>query len=560
MARKSRSTLNKAGAEVKSIVQTIKYQTAVYARLSRENEETQDRGTINNQINLVRNFIKEQDDMEIYRVYMDDDITGTTFERPAFNEMMEDMRKGRINCIVVKDLSRLGRDYVETGNLLERVFPMFGLRFISLLDHYDSSRDGFDIMIPVTNIANALYSQDISKKIKTAKWNKIKQGIPVGNVAYGYKVVIDENGNRKMVVDEEAGAIVRRIFREAYEGKSNCEIADGLNREGIATPYQYRFRKHPEKLENRPYLRWTRQLIYTILRKEVYTGKYVVGKDMVCLYRHEKRHHTQETEWLVFENHHDPLVTKEVFAYFSTGDKRNNDKKDESENTRESGAQHENLLRRKVVCGYCGSSMHMRSVNKSKVYECTHKSVYGKQSCSSKWVKVGDVYETVLSVLKESMQLFMDHKEVIRQMNVSEKGRKRKRMLAEAIGKNQMEIKKCENLKEGLYCDYLEQVLDEKDYLRFSKEYSVRIKKLTDEIQELQKAADLYEKNPTDAGNLTQMILSYSSSKKLSKELVDAFIDKVVVYENRNLEIVLRFQSELEELEEIRKQMEAELS
>ena len=202
----------------------------------------------------------------------------------------------------------------------------------------------------------------------------------------------------------------------------------------------------------------------------------------------------------------------------------------------------------------------MRSVNKSKVYECTHKSVYGKQSCSSKWVKVGDVYETVLSVLKESMQLFMDHKEVIRQMNVSEKGRKRKRMLAEAIGKNQMEIKKCENLKEGLYCDYLEQVLDEKDYLRFSKEYSVRIKKLTDEIQELQKAADLYEKNPTDAGNLTQMILSYSSSKKLSKELVDAFIDKVVVYENRNLEIVLRFQSEFEELEEIRKQMEAELS
>ena len=550
MARKSRNALNAVQITDKDMAPAKKYVTAVYARLSKEREDTRERGTIFNQISLIKNYIKEQDDMEIYKIYMDDDITGTSFERPAFNRMMEDMRKGRIGCIVVKDLSRLGRDYVEAGNLLERVFPMFGIRFVSISEHYDSLRSGLDLMIPVTNIANALYAQDISKKIKSSKQDRMKQGIPVGNIVYGYKAVMDEDGNRTMVIDERSGEIVRRIFREAYEGRTNLEIASGLNEDGVDTPYQYRYRDNPDKLAEKPYLRWTHEMIHVILGKEVYTGKYVMGKDTVCLYRHEKRHTVSENECYVFEDHHDALVEKAVFDAVNKG----RGKKTAGKST------FVNLLKKKTVCGCCGSSMHVHPEDYGRVYMCTHRKTYGKDSCACLPVKVEDVYGTVFSVLKESMQLFLDENEIIREMNRSEKGRERKRVLTEAVCRHLKEIGKCREMKKGLYRDYLEQVLDEKDYLRFNQEYTERIEKLTGEMQELQKAADKYEKTPAEGKELIEMIRSCRSKRKLSKELVDAFVDKVIIYENKNIEIVLNFESELKELEDLRKRREAELA
>lgn len=550
MARKSRNALNAVQVTDKDMALAKKYQTAVYARLSKEREDTRDRGTIFNQISLIKNYIKEQDDMEIYKIYMDDDITGTSFERPAFNRMMEDMRKGRIGCIVVKDLSRLGRDYVEAGNLLERVFPMFGIRFVSISEHYDSLRSGLDLMIPVTNIANALYAQDISKKIKSSKENKMKQGIPVGHIVYGYKAVLDENGNREMAVDEESGEIVRRIFREAYDGRTNLEIAVSLNEDGVDTPYQYRYRDNPDKLAEKPYLRWTHQMIYTILRKEVYTGKYVMGKDTVCLYRYEKRHTVSEDDCYVFEDHHEPLVTKEVFKELNKDRKKNTKRK----------SSFINLLKRKVVCGCCGSRMHIHPEDYGRVYMCNHRKTYGKDSCACMPVKMEDVYETVFSVLKESMQLFLDENEIIREMNRSEKGRERKQVLTEAVGRHLKEIEKCRELKRGLYQDYLDKLLDEKDYIKFNREYSERIDKLTEEMNELQSAAEKYEKSPAEGKELIEIIRSYRSKRKLSKELVDAFVDKVIIYENKNMEVVLKFEGELKELEDLRKRREAELA
>ena len=473
MARKSRSILNTMEVTEKDMGPAKKYQTAIYARLSKEREDTRDRGTIYNQISLIKNFIKEQDDMEIYKIYMDDDITGTSFERPAFNRMMEDMRKGRIDCIVVKDLSRLGRDYVETGKLLERVFPMFGIRFVSISEHYDSIRSGLDLMIPVTNIANALYAQDISKKIKSSKQDRMKQGIPVGNIVYGYKAVMDENGNRSMVVDERSGEIVRRIFREAYEGRTNLEIASGLNEDGVDTPYQYRYRDNPGKLAEKPYLRWTHEMIHTILGKEVYTGKYVMGKDTVCLYRHEKRHTVSENECYVFEDHHDALVEKAVFDAINKG----RGKKTAGKST------FVNLLKKKTVCGCCGSSMHVHPEDYGRVYMCTHRKTYGKDSCACLPVKVEDVNGTVFSVLKESMQLFLDENEIIRELNRSEKGRERKRVLTEAVGRHLKEIGKCREMKEGLYRDEAKRLKNAADrYKKRRETMMARIKAAMEEM------------------------------------------------------------------------------
>lgn len=255
MARKSRvqqpAPVQSAGNSDRKI-----YKTALYARLSAEREDTRERGTIQNQIQFIRHYVEQQEDMEIYDTYMDDDISGTRFDRPAFERMMSDMRNGRIDCIVVKDLSRLGRDYIETGNLIERVFPMFRLRLVAVNDQFDSIKGGAEMIMTVTNIANALYAQDISKKIATAKENQMKQGIPCSMVPYGYRVERDAGNEKVMVPDEEPAGIVRRIFEEVAAGTSQTEVAAILNIEGIPTPYQYRMRKQPEKLAEKSHLRW----------------------------------------------------------------------------------------------------------------------------------------------------------------------------------------------------------------------------------------------------------------------------------------------------------------
>lgn len=238
MARKSR-TQPKQSPDTLNVLSKV-YKTAIYVRLSAEKDETRDRKTLINQRNLIKNFVDQQMDMEIHDIYMDDEISGTTFDRPEFERMMSDMRAGRINCIVVKDLSRLGRDYIETGNLVERVFPMMNIRFVAITDNYDSSKKDADLMVAVTNIANDLYAKDISKKISSSKQEAMEKGIPVGRVTYGYKVVLDENKVRVMVEDKEAADVVRWIFNEAEKGTLHSVIAAELNAKHILTPAQYK--------------------------------------------------------------------------------------------------------------------------------------------------------------------------------------------------------------------------------------------------------------------------------------------------------------------------------
>lgn len=359
MARKSRTQPKQSTDTLKALSKV--YKTAIYVRLSAEKDETRDRKTLINQRNLIKNFVDQQMDMEIHDIYMDDEISGTTFDRPEFERMMSDMRAGRINCIVVKDLSRLGRDYIETGNLVERVFPMMNIRFVAITDNYDSSKKDADLMVAVTNIANDLYAKDISKKISSSKQEAMEKGIPTGNVAYGYKVVFNENKVKVMVEDKEAADVVRWIFNEAEKGTLHSVIAAELNAKYILTPAQYRVRHNIEKLEKLRRVKWTVDTLSQILKNEVYIGRYVTGKDRVCLYRHEKRHTTNKDEWYVFENHHIALIAKEQF-YAVQKNKRKVIKPAKKQTV--------NMLKGKITCGCCGSSIHIHPEKYAKVYMC----------------------------------------------------------------------------------------------------------------------------------------------------------------------------------------------
>lgn len=546
MARKSR-TQPKQSMDTQKVLSKV-YKTAVYVRLSAEKDETRDRKTLINQRNLIKNFVDQQMDMEIYDIYMDDEISGTTFDRPEFERMMSDMRAGRINCIVVKDLSRLGRDYVETGNLVERVFPMMDVRFVAITDNYDSSKKDADLMVAVTNIANDLYAKDISKKVYSCKHEAMEKGIPAGNVAYGYKVVLDENKVRVMVEDKEAADIVRWIFNETEKGILQSVTAEKLNAEHIFTPSQYRVRNNREKLEKLSGVKWTVDTLSQILKNEVYIGKYVTGKDRVCLYRHEKRHMTSKDEWNVFENHHTPLVTKEQFYAVQ---------KNKRKALKPAKKQTVNMLKGKITCGCCGSSIHIHPEKHAKVYMCTHRKRYGKDSCNCLPVKVDDVYAAVLAVIKEQIQVFTDKESLLKEHHRDSRIVRQEQVYMEAVNKCVREMDRLMELKSGLYADYTEELLDEKEYLQLNREYSQRIEKLKAQADEYRQAASQYESAEKTVAQLKAEMLKFKGKRKLTQEMVDLLVAQVHIYEDKNLEIVLNYEDELKRFAELDIEREA---
>ena len=537
MARKSRmrqpAPIRSAGKSDMKV-----YKTALYARLSAEREDTRERGTIQNQINFIRHYVEQQEDMEIYDTYMDDDISGTRFDRPAFERMMSDMRSGKIDCIVVKDLSRLGRDYIETGNLIERVFPMFKVRFVAINDQFDSVKGGAEMIMTVTNIANALYAQDISKKIATAKENQMKQGIPCGLVPYGYRVERDAGNEKVMVPDEEPAGIVKRIFEEVAAGRLQTKVVKMLNKEGIPTPYQYRMRNNPEKLAEKPHLKWNRDHIAVILKNEVYLGRYVSGKDRVCLYRHEKRHTADKEQWNVFENHHEPLVSEQLFEAANARRQNHNQGK--------CGV--DNFFKRKIFCGCCGSGMVIRPEKKYRCYICTRKRQYGKDSCNCLPVKMDVVYDTVFLAVKEQIKVLLDTDALLHRMNQSSKAKERMASFSEALNKCHADLQKVAALKSGLYADYQQSLLSEREYLQLNEEYSGRIKKLEQYADELAEVIEGYRHTPMCGTELKTIIEKYRNKRKLSREMVEELIEKVLIYEDKRMEVVFKYDDEMKKL------------
>lgn len=311
MARKTRSYLEirNKNPETRSI-----FSAALYIRLSKENGGRQTQDTVENQQILLEEFTKTQPDIEIYKIYIDNGFSGINFERPAFQKMMEDIRKENVNCIIVKDLSRFGRNYLETGNYLENLFPTLKIRFISITDHFDTYSLNYsdnDLLIPLKNIINEIYARDISQKIHSALDIKKREGTYGGGVApYGYHKS-KEKGIYE--IDEEVAEVVRYIYKLRLQGCSYCKIAKILNEKGIKSPSAYRFEKGIVRNKQMQKVGWKRDSIEDILHNQVYLGNMVRGKTSCALYKGEKRHSVPESKWIIVPKRHEPIISKELF-------------------------------------------------------------------------------------------------------------------------------------------------------------------------------------------------------------------------------------------------------
>ncbi len=310
MARKSRKTIY---SSIQATHEQI-WDTCIYVRLSFEDGRKRENDSIGNQVAMLERYIKERPYLKLTTVFKDINQTGTNFMRPGFNEMMEAIKNGKINCIVVKDLSRFGRNYIETGTYLEKILPFFHVRFISVNDGYDSMNSNLqdtEYVIPLKNLIHDLYARDISKKIKSGLVVKRNKGEFTGSiVAYGYR----RADNNRLVIDEETAPVVRNIFRWASDGMSDPGIAQRLNELGIPSPSQYRYTKgilKSERYANMQY--WYKSAVRRMLINPVYLGHMVQGKTKSDLWGKKGCVNTPKEQWVEIKNTHEPLIDEETF-------------------------------------------------------------------------------------------------------------------------------------------------------------------------------------------------------------------------------------------------------
>lgn len=537
------------------------YSTAAYVRLSMEDSGKIDGFSLQNQKDFVMSFINEHKDLHLYKMYVDNGYTGTQFERPAFDEMMQDMKAGLINCIVVKDLSRLGRNYLEAGNYLEQIFPFFKVRFISITDGYDSISPDFTdeaLIIPLKNIINEGYAKDISIKVSSAIATRKRQGKFMGKYPpYGY--LKDPEDKNHLIVDPDTCQIVQRIFTLRSQGTALGAIAKMLNEENIPCPTRYLLEKGISNEKRFAQSYWDRNSVRRLLRNKVYLGMIVFGKEESSFAKGIKRHTVPAEEWQVVEGTHEPIINRELFGTVQNIlDKSRQDFYDKTGINDD--YQPENLFRGIVKCADCGRAMKMsKFVRAAKsgekryraVYECCrHKNLY-EYSCPQKSIHKEELDLAVEEAIRYHIRLFLDLERVIADLNKKTSVREAASGLQELIRRKQRRISKVEQMSCGIYEDYQEGVLNESEYLNLRKNYADEVMQLTAEIDGLMGEQTQYDENFHAVGSLSELAHRYAEFQELTREIIETFVAEVKVHTGGRLTITFRFEDEFEKLQQI---------
>lgn len=554
MARKSRKNRN-----IESNTQTVVKKenlldTAAYIRLSVENGGNETDETLVVQQMLVEKFIEEHPDLRLEAVYIDNGFTGTNFERPGFMSLMEDVRSGKIQCIVVKDLSRFGRDYLETGYYLETILPKLNVRFIAITDDYDSSRkeDRENISVPIKNMVNAMYAKDMSKKILAAKEAQKRNGnITLSKVAFGY---VRSEDKRRQVVDEEIAPVVRMIFQWTLLGVSKREIANRLNLLGIATPGQKEKRKIARvSLEE---TKWNGGTVRKILENPTYTGDIVTGKLKQSLYKGVKQYHTAPEEWDVQKNMHTPLVARDDYEELQESreeiHKITKKRKSKYMKDRE---KYQDSFPGMVRCGECGSTMYFRRYTHNYTTNEKMGSDYccGNEQCSRHLIEgnllkilVMDQIQNLIKSMCDRKLLLQKMKSVTNEKNIFYKAAAKVRALERKIAQT-------EERNMRLYEDYVAGIVEKDDFDMMKERYIRELQDLREELQVEEQNQRILEKKANRYMDMVNHLEKYLDKREYNEALVQELVEYVEVYADGSIHVCFKcndaFQQIAEEME-----------
>lgn len=536
MARKSRKEkfITEACDEVIPV-----FNVALYIRLSREETEgDRNHDSFKNQKAYLLDYVSKHPEMKIYKIYEDNGYTGTNYDRPGFSDMMYDVSDEKINCIIVKDLSRLGRNSIETGKYIDYLFPMIGLRFIAINDDYDSFEQGKtnSITIPLKSIINEFYSKDISRKVISAKNTKIRNGEYVGGIApYGYVI----GDNRKFVIDNEAAANVRKAFDVYEEKRSLIGTCNELMRLGIDCPGTYKIKKGLIKQgERKNENLWLARTLRNILKNPAYVGHMAQGKSKSMYQQTGKMHYTttKDDEWIIVKNTHPAIISEEQFNRVQAIMEDRKPKKNPGKACR-------NLLRGKIFCGECGHFM-VKNANysrkqKHEYYSCYIHTQY-KEMCDMKAVRAEEIDKIVFQSVKTIIIAAMDNEMKYSNLKDGEQKRKRRMYYEGHLKRLSREIEKKKRDRFEIYEDFTKGIIDTEEFKYAKEKYSADILYKEQEREKLSKEYELFSKN-TNFKTWLEKFKRFRSQKNLTEEMVDCFIDKVVVYDNKTIEIKWKF-------------------
>ncbi|HKM22925.1 MAG TPA: recombinase family protein, partial [Lachnospiraceae bacterium] len=485
--------------------------------------------------------INAHTDIEYVDTYSDDGFTGTNFNRPDFQRMWSDLQSQRINCVIVKDLSRFGRDYIDVGNYLERVFPMMNIRFIAISDNIDSLTQAYDMGFLFKNIFNTQYAKDIQTKVNSSLSAKRQSGAFIGSFAsYGYKK--DSVDKHKLVIDEYPAEIVRRIFHEFCNGTGQITIAKLLNKENVLCPTAYK-RSKGLKYHNCNRLRdtsyWTYSTVHRILQSEIYTGTMVQGKSYRKIMKGKATMKPKE-EWIRVENTHPAIIDRGTWdkaqMLLSLDTRQNIDVV--------SGLQQNNhLFAGLIICGDCERAMCKNVSTGIFYYVCGSNKHYG--TCSRHTIKYDTVYQIILSDLNACIKSVHDLQQIIEKHKPIKKTESLDGSKL-AIQKAEKELSKCQEIKQNLYEDYCNNLLTKQELLSYKENYSKKEEALKLEIQTL---TEKIQKTPEilfEESAWIKELLKYKEIKELDRDIVLKMVHNIAVYENKKIVITYNFTDELD--------------
>ncbi len=525
------------------------FYAAAYLRLSKEDAVVADAkkaesDSISNQKSLIKNFVKDYPNIKIAEYYVDDGYTGVVFERPAFQRMLSDISDGKINCVIVKDLSRFGREYINAGKYMQKMFPNMGVRFIAVNDNYDSLNcddQTQGIVLSIKNLMNDNYCRDTSIKIRSILEAKRQNGDFVTNFCpYGYKKCADNHN--KIEVDEFSGAVVQDIFKWLLDGFSLYKIAEKLNAMGIKTPMDYRIEKG-EKInthfKKNEIAEWSHNIVRRIAENPVYIGTLIQGKSTTPNYKLKNIVMKDMDEWAIVENNHEPLIDERTFYVVQRLlhlDMRTSPKQDKLYTF--SGL---------AFCGDCGAPM-TRKVStvggkKYAYYMCSNHKI--NKSCTSHRIREDILENRVVEALRDFITELVAAEEIINNTDNSVSDGIDIRKMQERITANNKTIDKITSDLADLYSDYKGGMFSSKEFLNIKKEFETRKAAAEKAVEMITAEIEKARQGDNDNSAVIEEFKQYGNISKLTRSTAVRLIRKVKVYEGNLLELELDCEDQL---------------
>lgn len=505
------------------------YRAALYCRLSSDDAYLGESGSIKTQRALLTQYC-EENNIPVYDVYTDDGFSGTNFERPAFKRMLNDLESHKANLVIVKDLSRFGREYAQMGMYIENDFEDWNIRFISIGENIDTLNGTDEILMPITNVINSQYAKECSRKTKQAHRALAKEGKFIGSRApFGY--IKDPKDRHHLIVDEEAASVVRSIFKMFCDGIGYVRMTKILREKKILNPQAYFNKNNPDYYKSdywRQNFDWHATSIRVILNNPVYLGQTTFGRTKVKGKTKKKKVATDESEWIVVENTHEPIIDKATWnlAHDIMKNRRRETKSGETQ-----------MFAGLVKCFDCGSALNVSRNAKTEKYtsfSCWVYKNYGKERCTSHAIGYKTLYNIVLENIRRQAECASGQKEKYLEMlknQMAEKATQDIKSVKSELKKITKRIAQLEKILNKLYEDRALEKITEERYLSMNGSYENEYNELKERQNVLTQQIEKIETTECNAETFTNLIEKYLNITELNARILNELIEKIVVHE-----------------------------